>query len=305
MQGDFDYFLILTVLAVVLVVVLLISLMKRKPEQRADAVSVAPRRTDRVRARPQESTISKPKIELPPIAPRVMTVVFYDRHCHPIAVLMRSTLGAQGWGTQVQGEKPALTTFINKYLQPQANEMLTLHYPQSEVPSLGDVLAVKAFGEKGNPIEFTSDLIVRDCDFPQYDRQENLHTWLQESPFAIYRQIFLLLDEVQQTLLSKVEFGGDQAMDQEIWALMNQDSRLAVCYLLLHKLAAEEDFFVRMGRYNRFSAYLNSHDAQEYETLHALERLIISQSFVQTQKMPIFLVRTSTGGIQWSKALKY
>ena len=186
MQGDFDYFLILTVLAVVLVVVLLISLMKRKPEQRADAVSVAPRRTDRVRARPQESTISKPKIELPPIAPRVMTVVFYDRHCHPIAVLMRSTLGAQGWGTQVQGEKPALTTFINKYLQPQANEMLTLHYPQSEVPSLGDVLAVKAFGEKGNPIEFTSDLIVRDCDFPQYDRQENLHTWLQESPFAIY-----------------------------------------------------------------------------------------------------------------------
>lgn len=304
MQGDFDYFLILTFLAVILVIVLLLSLLKRKSEP-GEKISDTHRRTERVKARPQESMISKPKIELPPIAPRVMTVVFYDSHSRPVAVLMRSTLGAQGWGTQVQGEKPALTAFINKYLQPQPNEMLTLHYPQSEVACQGEALSVKAFGEKGNPIEFTSDLIVRDCDFPLYDRLENLHVWLQESPFAIYRQIFLLLDEVQQTLLSKVEFGGDDVMNQQIWSSMNQEARLATCYLLLNKLATEEDFFVRMGRYNRFSAYLDSHDAQEYETLHALERLIISQSFVQTQKMPIFLVRTSTGGIQWSKALKY
>ena len=120
----------------------------------------------------------------------------------------------------------------------------------------------------------------------------------------IYRNIFLGLDAIEQAKLLKLEFGKDELVESEA-SNLSPVSRLALSYLLLSKLAKDKDFFVRMGRYNRFSHFLNVNNVQENEALFTLERLIISQTFVQTQKLPFFLVRTATPCAQWSKALKY
>lgn len=177
-----------------------------------------------------------------------------------------------------------------------------MHYPQGNVSS--GRLNVKAFDEKGTEVAFKSSITLRWEDFPAYDAAEDLQTWLIEAPLRIYRNIFLDLDAIEQAKLLKLEFGRDELIESES-SNLSTISRLALSYLLLAKLAKDKDFFVRMGRYNRFSHFLNVNDAQDNEALFTLERLIISQTFVQTQKLPFFLVRTATPCAQWSKALKY
>lgn len=302
MHGDFDYFLILSALAFGLVIVLLINLFK-KGSAKGEKVLSAPIRRERISPRP----VARPNpykasiLEEPPQPPRITTMVFYDEKAHPVAVMNRSTLGAQSWGTHRSNESSLLTAFINTSFPTQANEVITLHYPQGNASGR---LSVKAFDEKGSEVAFNASIALRGEDFPAYDATENLQTWLIDSPMRIYRNIFLDLDAIEQAKLLKLEFGKDELIENE-QAGLSSVSRLALSYLLLAKLAKDEDFFVRMGRYNRFSHFLNVIDAQDNEALFTLERLIISQTFVQTQKLPFFLVRTATPCAQWSKALKY
>lgn len=303
MHGDFDYFLILSALAFLLVIVLLIRLF-RKGSSKNEKVLSAPVRRERIGPRP----VARPNpykvhaVEEASQPPRTMTMVFYDEAQHPVAVMSRSTLGAQSWGTYRSNEFSLLTAFINASFATQANEVITLHYPQGNVGS--GRLSVKAFDEKGNEVACNASLSLRGEDFPTYDATEDLQTWLIEAPLRIYRNIFLGLDAIEQAKLLKLEFGKDELVESEA-SNLSPVSRLALSYLLLSKLAKDKDFFVRMGRYNRFSHFLNVNNVQENEALFTLERLIISQTFVQTQKLPFFLVRTATPCAQWSKALKY
>ena len=302
MNGNFDYFLILSALVFGLVVVLLINLFK-KGSEKSEKVLSAPVRRERISPRP----VARPNpykahlLKEAPQPPRITTMVFYDEKVNPVAVMSRSTLGAQSWGTHRSNESSLLTAFINASFPTQANEVITLHYPQGNVSGR---LSVKAFDEKGSEVAFNASIALRGEDFPTYDATEDLQTWLIEAPLRIYRNLFLGLDAIEQAKLLKLELDQDEFIESE-QSNLSSISRLALSYLLLTKLAKDKDFFVRMGRYNRFSHFLHDNDAQDNEALFPLERLIISQTFVQTQKLPFFLVRTATPCAQWLKALKY
>lgn len=303
MHGNFDYFLILSALAFGLVIVLLFSLFK-KGSPKNEKVLSSPVRRERIGQRPAlRSNPYKAHIKAEaPALPRIMTLVFYDESTHPVAVMSRSTLGAQGWGTLRANESSKLTAFINTSFSTQANEVITLHYPQGNFAP--GPLTVKAFDEKGSEVAFDASVVLQGEDFPLYEASEDLQSWLIQAPLRIYRNIFLELDAIEQAKLLKLEFGNDELVENDQTNLSSV-SRLALSYLLLAKLAKEEDFFVRMGRYNRLSHFLNANDDRDNEALFTLERLIISQTFVQTQKLPFFLVRTATPCAQWLKALKY
>ncbi len=302
MNGNFDYFLILSALAFTLVILLLVNLFK-KGSTKDEKVLSAPVRRERISPRP----VTRPNpykahlLEEPPQPPRITTMVFYDENDRPVVVMSRSTLGAQSWGTHRSTESSLLTAFISASFATQANEVITLHYPQGNVSGR---LSVKAFDEKGAEVAFHASISLRGEDFPTYDATEDLQTWLIEAPLRIYRNIFLDLNAIEQAKLLKLEFGKDELIEKE-QSNLSPVSRLALSYLLLAKLAKDKDFFVRMGRYNRLSHFLNANDVQDNEALFTLERLIISQTFVQTQKLPFFLVRTATPCAQWLKALKY
>ena len=306
MSTQFDYFLILTFFAVVAVMVLFVNLLKSSHQKDQPKHSLnSSNRIERIGSRSASVTDSATRAEKPRKAPRITSLVFYDLEKRPVAVLSRTTLGAQPWGRRKEAESLPLTLLITRYLKPSENESITLHYPLGNPHSFQDILSIRAFDENGLSLAFEYPLSIRGEDFPVFDTTENLQTWLIQTPLSIYRQLFLRLGAVEQVHLLKLELTDCQTLSLTFWQQMSNESKVAVINLLLYRLALAEDFFTRMQLYNRFTPFIHGIETTDDDPICSLERLIISQTFVQKQKLPFFLIRTSSPTIQWSKALKY
>ena len=100
MNQEFDYFLLLSALALVLVIWLLIKLLKQKKPQASERKIIQERsraRVERISTRKRDEAV---KIQTPKVVkkPRVMLFYFTTKEGRPFASLQLCSVGAQPWG---------------------------------------------------------------------------------------------------------------------------------------------------------------------------------------------------------------
>ena len=313
MVQDFDFFLLLSALAVLLVLWLMVRTFRgtgrsgktQNNLNRTTGSETQPRRArpERIKSRKSEPHIEMPKEEKKP--PRIMALIFTTAQSKTFAVIQLTSVGAQAWGDESFKLSENLQSFLNRFLKPEDNESVLIHICQalSETEQLSAV-AVNENGERmgeAMPVGLT----VR--DFPLYEeiQSKEISEWLLSALQAQYRERFMKLDPSQMAQLIKAEymdknFSIDLSANQE-----TSDLSLASAFLLLIKILSNSDFATRSAFWNYYWKLLENNNFDNAETLNRFERLVISQTFVQTQKLPFLLIQTPTSSGNCYKALNY
>lgn len=311
MVQDFDFFLLLSALAVLLVLWLMVRTFRGtgsrgKSQNTINAktgeIKAHRARTERIKSRKPDPQIEMPKEEKKP--PRVMALIFTTAQSKTFAVIQLTSVGAQAWGDETFKLSENLQSFLNRFLKPEDNESVLIHICQalSETEQLSAV-AVNENGERmgeAMPVGLT----VR--DFPLYEeiQSKEISEWLLSALQAQYRERFMKLDPSQMAQLIKAEYM-DKNFPLDLIAKERAEVTLALAFLLLTKILSYSDFAVRSALWNCYWKLLENNNFHDDETLNRFERLVISQTFVQTQKLPFLLIHTPTSSANCYKALNY
>ena len=139
MVQDFDFFLLLSALAVLLVLWLMVRTFRgtgrsgktQNNLNRTTGSETQPRRArpERIKSRKSEPHIEMPKEEKKP--PRIMALIFTTAQSKPFAVIQLSTVGAQPWGEETFKLSENLQSFLNRFLKPEDNESVLIHICQA------------------------------------------------------------------------------------------------------------------------------------------------------------------------------
>ena len=127
MTQDFDFFLLLSALALILVIWLMVRAVKGCAKGNSSLppkVKEAPRRVERVTPRSKEPSHSEKEQKQPP---KITTLYFTTKDDQPFAVIRLSTIGAQVWGNESIELPTALTRFIDRFLPRDEGESLLIH----------------------------------------------------------------------------------------------------------------------------------------------------------------------------------
>lgn len=311
MVQDFDFFLLLSALAVLLVLWRMVRTFRGtgsrgKSQNTINAktgeIKAHRARTERIKSRKPDPQIEMPKEEKKP--PRVMALIFTTAQSKTFAVIQLTSVGAQAWGDETFKLSENLQSFLNRFLKPEDNESVLIHICQalSETEQLSAV-AVNENGERmgeAMPVGLT----VR--DFPLYEeiQSKEISEWLLSALQAQYRERFMKLDPSQMAQLIKAEYM-DKNFPLDLIAKERAEVTLALAFLLLTKILSYSDFAVRSALWNCYWKLLENNNFHDDETLNRFERLVISQTFVQTQKLPFLLIHPPTSSANCYKALNY
>ncbi len=303
MNSDFDFFLILSVLAILFVLWLLIRSFKSQPKTKEATINTERKkavRIERIHSKAQ-STCTSPK-DIKPKKPRVMGFLFLLNDKSIFAYIRVSSVGAQAWGDETIEIKAPLLRFIERFLRTEDQESLLIDIIREEGPSM-DLLA-QAIDEKGMPLgePYPVGLKAGDFPMPQPFYFTQLKRWTVQSLTMAYHAAFYISSAAEMAILMKAE--------NNLAVLKNTsfDSGaflLSEAYLLLIALMNESGYLKRSQLWNQYWGIIEQNNFRYTEQLDRLERLVISQTFVQTQKLPFLLIRTSTSSGKCYNALNY
>lgn len=312
MVQDFDFFLLLSALAVLLVLWLMVRTFRgtrssKKSQNTINAktgeIKAHRARTERIKSRKPDPQIEMPKEEKKP--PRVMALIFTTAQSKTFAVIQLTSVGAQAWGDESFKLSENLQSFLNRFLKPEDNESVLIHICQAL--SETEQLSAVAINENGERMGEAMPVGLTVRDFPIYEeiQSKEISEWLLSALQAQYRERFMKLDPSQMAQLIKAEymdknFSIDLSANQE-----TSDLSLASAFLLLIKILSNSDFATRSAFWNCYWRLLENNNFDNAETLNRFERLVISQTFVQTQKLPFLLIQTPTSSGNCYKALNY
>ena len=311
MVQDFDFFLLLSALAVLLVLWLMVRTFRGtgsrgKSQNTINAktgeIKAHRARPERIKSRKPEPHIEMPKEEKKP--PRVTALIFTTAQSNPFAVIQLSTVGAQPWGEETFKLSENLQNFLNRFLKPEDNESVLIHICQALSES--DQLSAVAVNENGERMGEAMPVGLTVRDFPLYEdiQTKEISEWLFSALQAQYRECFMKLDPSQMAQLIKAEYT-DKNFPLDLMPKETSDVSLALAFLLLTKILCNSDFATRSALWNCYWKLLENNNFHEDETLNRFERLVISQTFVQTQKLPFLLIQTPTSSGNCYKALNY
>ena len=303
MSNDFDFFLILSVLAILFVLWLLIRSFKTQPKTKEPSINTEKKkavRIERIHSKAQ-STYTSPT-DIKPKKPRVMGFLFLLNDKSIFAYVRVSSVGAQAWGDETIEIKTPLLRFIKRFLRTEDQESLLIDVIREVDPA--SVLSAQAIDEKGMPLSEPSPVGLKAGDFPmpQPIYLKQLKRWTVQSLTMAYHSAFYRSSAAEMALLMKAE--------NNFVALKNTsfDSKaflLSAAYLILIALINESDYPKRSQLWNQYWGIIEQDNFRYTEQLDRLERLVISQTFVQTQKLPFLLMRTSTSSGKCYNALNY
>lgn len=303
MNSDFDVFLILSVLAILFVLWLLIRSFKSQPKTKEPTINTERKkavRIERIHSKAQ-STCASPK-DIKPKKPRVMGFLFILNDKSIFAYIRVSSVGAQAWGDETIEIKAPLLRFIERFLRTEDQESLLIDIIREEGPS-ADLLA-QAIDEKGMPLgePYPVGLKAGDFPMPQSIYFTQLKRWTVQSLTMAYHAAFYKNNAAEMALLMKAEnnLSGLKNISFDSGAFL-----LSAAYLILIALIKESDYHKRSQLWNQYWGIIEQNNFRYTEQLDRLERLVISQTFVQTQKLPFLLMRTSTSSGKCYNALNY
>ena len=308
MVQDFDFFLLLIALAVLLVLWLMVRTFRgtrssKKSQNTINAktgeIKAHRARPERIKSRKPQPHIEMPKEEKKP--PRVTALIFTNAQSKPFAVIQLSTVGAQPWGEETFKLSENLQNFLNRFLKPEDNESVLIHICQALCET--DELSAVAVNENGERMGEAMPVGLTVRDFPLYEeiQSKEFSEWLLSALQAQYRERFMKLDPSQMAQLIKAEYMYTNFPASEV----TSEASLAAAFLLLTKILSNSDFATRSALWNCYWKLLENNNFDNDETLNRFERLVISQTFVQTQKLPFLLIQTPTSSGNCYKALNY
>ncbi len=308
MVQDFDFFLLLSALAVLLVLWLMVRTFRgtrssKKSQNTINAktgeIKAHRARPERIKSRKPQPHIEMPKEEKKP--PRVTALIFTNAQSKPFAVIQLSTVGAQPWGEETFKLSENLQNFLNRFLKPEDNESVLIHICQALCET--DELSAVAVNENGERMGEAMPVGLTVRDFPLYEeiQSKEFSEWLLSALQAQYRERFMKLDPSQMAQLIKAEYMYTNFPASEV----TSEASLAAAFLLLTKILSNSDFATRSALWNCYWKLLENNNFDNDETLNRFERLVISQTFVQTQKLPFLLIQTPTSSGNCYKALNY
>ena len=311
MVQDFDFFLLLSALAVLLVLWLMVRTFRGtgsrgKSQNTINAktgeIKAHRARTERIKSRKPDPQIEMPKEEKKP--PRVMALIFTTAQSKTFAVIQLTSVGAQAWGDESFKLSENLQSFLNRFLKPEDNESVLIHICQAL--SETEQLSAVAVNENGERMGEAMPVGLKVRDFPAYEeiQSKELSDWLLSALQVQYRKEFMKLDPSQMARLIKAEYIVKN-FPLDLIAKERAEVTLALAFLLLTKILSYSDFAVRSALWNCYWKLLENNNFHDDETLNRFERLVISQTFVQTQKLPFLLIHTSTSSANCYKALNY
>ena len=311
MVQDFDFFLLLSALAVLLVLWLMVRTFRGagsrgKSQNTINAktgeIKAHRARTERIKSRKPQPHIEMPKEEKKP--PRVTALIFTTAQSKTFAVIQLSSVGAQAWGDESFKLSENLQNFLKRFLKPEDNESVLIHICQALSES--DQLSAVAVNENGERMGEAMPVGLTARDFPLYEdiQTKEISEWLLSALQALYRERFMKLDPSQMAQLIKAEYT-DKNFPLYLMPKETSDVSLALAFLLLTKILCNSDFATRSALWNCYWKLLENNNFHEDETLNRFERLVISQTFVQTQKLPFLLIQTPTSSGNCYKALNY
>lgn len=307
MVQDFDFFLLLSALAVLLVLWLMVRTFRgtgRTGKTQNNLNTTTGSETQSRRARPERIKSRKPQIEIPKEEkkpPRVTALIFTNPQSQPFAVIQLSSVGAQHWGDETIKLSEKLQNFLNRFIKPEDNESVLIHICQA-LPDTDELSAV-AMNENGERMGEAMPVGLTVRDFPLYEeiQSKDISDWLLSALQAQYRELFMKLDPSQMAQLIKDEYMYTNFPASEV----TSEASLAAAFLLLTKILSNSDFATRSALWNCYWKLLENNNFDNDETLNRFERLVISQTFVQTQKLPFLLIQTPTSSGNCYKALNY
>lgn len=308
MVQDFDFFLLLSALAVLLVLWLMVRTFRgtrssKKSQNTINAktgeIKAHRARPERIKSRKPQPHIEMPKEEKKP--PRVTALIFTNAQSKPFAVIQLSTVGAQPWGEETFKLSENLQNFLNRFLKPEDNKSVLIHICQALCET--DELSAVAVNENGERMGEAMPVGLTVRDFPLYEeiQSKEFSEWLLSALQAQYRERFMKLDPSQMAQLIKAEYMYTNFPASEV----TSEASLAAAFLLLTKILSNSDFATRSALWNCYWKLLENNNFDNDETFNRFERLVISQTFVQTQKLPFLLIQTPTSSGNCYKALNY
>lgn len=304
MNQEFDYFLLLSALALVLVIWLLIKLLKQKKPQASERkiIQEKPRaRVERISTRKRDEAV---KIQTPKVEkmPRAMLFYFTTKEGRPFASLQLCSVGAQPWGDKAVLLSDRLQRFCDRFLKKEDHESLLIHLYGSDT-SETELLA-QAFSEKGESFNEAKPVGLKVSDFPVIceNTREELKAWTLGFLFQNYRKAFYKLAPSEEAQLIKLEYCPETVIEKADFSPL---ALKAEAYLILSRILSEPDFHKRSVIWNQYWSIIESKGFTYTETLESCERLVISQTFVQTQKLPFLLIQTPTSCGKCYNALNY
>ena len=302
MTQNFDYFLLLSALAVLLVLWLIVRTLKTGHKKNATPKIKHPhpqRRIERVAAR----TTLKPQAEIKPQAPkpqRVTGFYFKTETGTPFAWLRLSTIGAQPWGNGTIVLSENLKRFTERFLKAKDNESLLISLFTKLSPDTP--LIAECFTENGERVIENQTLGLKAADFPTYELNSlnDLSDWLLTELKTHYHHYFFRCSASEQVFLL--------ASEKHLCPIENDLSgnlSLSLAYLILADIVSESDFYKRARLWNFYWSVIETKTFPYTETLNTFERVVISQTFVQTQKLAFLLIQTPKGWGKCYNALNY
>ena len=308
MTQDFDFFLLLSALALILVIWLMIRAVKGSAKENkspSSTVKEVPqnsnRRVERFTSRSKEP--SKADIEeKQKQPPKVSTLYFTTQDDQPFAVIRLSTIGAQVWGNKSIELSPALTRFIDRFLPRDEGESLLIHLV-SPLPS-DTPLYAQAYRENGECVAKSHPVGLTPNDFPHYIDIDNdsLRAWIRQTLVTAYHTFFFTLCASEMAFLLHAE--KTKKIDYSAPDVSNSFHQALALLFLLH-IHDESNELVRSSLLNQYLGFIELSHFSYSTQLESFERLVISQIFVQTQKLPFLLIQTPKDCGKCYKALNY
>ena len=305
MAQEFDYFLILSALAFMAVIILIIRMVKgtssnKNNTRKSEAPQTASRK-ERIRsAQPKNFEIPKPHFEAPVKSPRLARIEFYDQNGQIFAVLRRTDLTAQSWG---RGENfsAELNQFADQYMPLAEDEALLLHIVN---PNLKGALSAKGFDEENAPWKEPFVHLPTVEAFPCQKSADDFVQWLTNRLEEECSSQFFALPEAAQAAVMLLKINDKEALaDFDDATQLGLKRHLA--YKLLDEIVNQNDFYRKSSLWNRYFDLKSTVPNDVLLVNPNNERLVNSQSFALTQKLPIFYIRDTRGCGKWYKALNF
>ena len=304
MNKDFDFFLVLSALAVFLGLWLVVKSFKRTGNETSVKENISPktpqRRTERVRARSTDTVTPQSEPAKPRVI-RAMTFCFLTPDGLPFAVLTISSVGALAWG-EAKNLGSVLNRFIHEFVKTQEGESVLLHVVRKADPALS--LSVLAYDEKGSALASPMSSGLKVADFPEFTAFDNdeFTRWKREMLAAAYRKAFFQTQAHEMAYLIRSE-SKDKAIEDQNF--LSANGRLALLYLGLIKINDEKSNIARLTLLNSYMNAALKLESKDLEEISRWQHLIFSQRFAQTQKLPFLLICTPSPSGKCYNALNY
>lgn len=306
MDIHFDYFLILSGCAFVLVIWLVIRSFKSSGARQSDdlskRVSKATGGTPRVartreRIGARKGSGASSVIAAKPSEPVLTTLCFTDGRSYPFAV---ANLSSDFWlhSEQAVYLPEKLQATLTRYLPlTESASARLLHVLDS--PRAGRPIVLRGFDEKGQRWTKPLTAALSSEDFRIDAQPAAWQCEVRETLQKFYRARFRELDASDQAALIALENHPERLFA----ACTSHSAQRALRAQILMAILVNTDCQRYFQLINCYFLSLEQCPADLFESM--LCRLTISQTFAQTQKLPFLLLSNTSSGVKCYNALNY